>query len=680
VQSGGRARAFDGRFAQEASLYARLAHPNLVALLDHGSVEGQAGLYFLATERLEGVTLCATLASHPRGIDAGRAVAITVDVARALQEMHLRGLLHRALRPSSVLLLPGSDQEPQARLVDLGGLTVSPLSLDVPPRRAPEQLAGEGVDRRSDIHALGLLLFELLTGRLPDPGDPGASGPQAPGLVALSAGLGQLIARMLRTDPRERPSSLKDVLGALRATPEGRGSRRQMQVAEPTTTFKTWNVYQLGRKLSQKPASTVQEATQADLGHKVVLKLFSARNEQDLDRLRRELPDHGLLRHPSHTRVLGTGVGVMGQRSCPYMVFEFLQGRRLDLVLDEEKRLSSWRSIRLVRELLGALSEMHAAGLVHRNLGPDNLFLVSPPDRSEQLKILGYNPSSVPGETPGDGERAWARLPYLSPEILAGGRSDEAGDVYAVAVLLYRMLSGELPHEPDALLNAVRQRQVLAPRPLLGRVVIEPGLAALVERAVHLDPALRYRSADEMLAALDARGTTSRRPSDPSLRATSPQLAQADRKLWAAGLPVVWVLADDSSVLKPSIQAALEQIGQEVELLEISQVLREPLLQALRSGEQLPPWVILFGDLHVIREDRLLAAAASSGEVGRLLVSAPASADRLRRALAFCGLDLHVCPPEAPEVIARQIRLLIERIRGVRAAHDHLRQLLGASG
>lgn len=158
------------RFEREARVLAELDHPNVVRVLDFGD---ENGLPFLVLEHLTGETLAQRLG---RGgpLPATRAVRLILEVLSALSAAHERGVIHRDLKPANVfLVLKGS--EPSVRVLDFGVAklvqrgdrlrTETGTMLGTPAYMAPEQLLAAPVDARTDVHAAGALLFEMLTGR-----------------------------------------------------------------------------------------------------------------------------------------------------------------------------------------------------------------------------------------------------------------------------------------------------------------------------------------------------------------------------------------------------------------------------------------------------------------------------------------------------------------------------------
>ena len=215
VVRAGRADAAGDQLQREADTIARLAHPSLVALLDAGRCE--AGPY-LVLELLRGRTLRERLRTGPLG--ATEALRVALEAARGLAHAHARGVVHRDLKPSNVFLC----EDGSIRLLDFGlahAFGLRRLDGGTPDYMAPEQWRGAPEDERTDVFALGVLLYRMLAGELPFPDDGGRSATSphpAPRLdVPDAPGLGSVIGTMLAKDPVERPRDGGEVVATLEA-------------------------------------------------------------------------------------------------------------------------------------------------------------------------------------------------------------------------------------------------------------------------------------------------------------------------------------------------------------------------------------------------------------------------------------------------------------------------------
>jgi eukaryotic-like serine/threonine-protein kinase len=169
-----RDRSFVERFRREAQAAAGLSHPNIVSLYDYGSDEGT---YFIVMEHIDGRSLADVI--HDEGpLLPERAAEIASDVAKALERAHGAGLVHRDVKPSNIMLTSHG----QTKVTDfgivraLGGdgeqtMTQTGMVIGTASYLSPEQAQGNPVDARSDVYALGCVLYEMLTGRPPFTGD-----------------------------------------------------------------------------------------------------------------------------------------------------------------------------------------------------------------------------------------------------------------------------------------------------------------------------------------------------------------------------------------------------------------------------------------------------------------------------------------------------------------------------
>ena len=227
-----RDREFVERFQREARAAAGLSHPNIVAVFDSGSDDGT---HYIVTELVEGETLADRL-RRDGPMPQAEAVAVAVDIARALAAAHERGLIHRDIKPGNVMLLPDG----RVKVVDFGiaraagsdTLTNTGVVLGSTAYLSPEQASGQPVDERADLYALGCVLYEMLTGRVPFSADtPIATmyrhvneDPPPPSTFApIPSELEDIVMRALEKDPKRRFASASELEAALLAVPLARG-------------------------------------------------------------------------------------------------------------------------------------------------------------------------------------------------------------------------------------------------------------------------------------------------------------------------------------------------------------------------------------------------------------------------------------------------------------------------
>jgi serine/threonine-protein kinase len=241
-----RDRSFVERFQREARAAAGLSHPNIVAVFDSGSDDGT---HFIVTELVEGETLAERL-GRDGPMPPAEAIAVAVDICRALAAAHERGLIHRDIKPGNVMLLPDG----RVKVVDFGiaraagsdTLTGTGVVLGSTAYLSPEQAWGQPVDERADLYALGCVLYEMLTASVPfRAATPIATmyrhvneDPPAPStIVPVPSELEAIVMRCLEKDPKRRFGSAGELETALLGVAIARsGDTMRLETVGPAET------------------------------------------------------------------------------------------------------------------------------------------------------------------------------------------------------------------------------------------------------------------------------------------------------------------------------------------------------------------------------------------------------------------------------------------------------------
>ena len=237
------------RFLREARAAAKLEHDHVIAIYQVGQ---DRGIPFIAMPFLKGMSLEDWL-RRKRPLTMGQILRIGREIARGLQAAHERGLIHRDIKPANLWLDAASDG--RIKILDFGlarpekedtGLTRSGQIVGTPTYMSPEQAEGKKIDGRSDLFSLGVVLYRLCTGVLPFRGpnimavlmalatqDPPAAATLHP---EVPAAFSELIARLMRKKPEDRPASAKEVVDAIAAIERNRiqTARTGLDVAPPT--------------------------------------------------------------------------------------------------------------------------------------------------------------------------------------------------------------------------------------------------------------------------------------------------------------------------------------------------------------------------------------------------------------------------------------------------------------
>lgn len=271
-------------------------------------------------------------------------------------------------------------------------------------------------------------------------------------------------------------------------------------VLEPGTVLA--NKYRLTHKTGVGGMGTVWSALNLATGAQVAIKLMLpelARYAEAVDRFRHEAHATAQLSHRGIVRIFD--LIEFGESRSIAIVMELLRGRTLAAVLDERERLPLKDSLEIILPLLSALSYAHAAGVVHRDLKPDNVFLAVDPDGLVTPKILDFGISKLCfTDRAATREGCAIGTPgYMSPEQAKGLSSvDGRSDLFNVGILLYEMLSGKNPFAPcrrDKLAEVMKR----VPKPLRG---VSAEMQRVVFRALAKDPELRFADATQLARAL----------------------------------------------------------------------------------------------------------------------------------------------------------------------------------
>jgi serine/threonine protein kinase len=231
-------------------------------------------------------------------------------------------------------------------------------------------------------------------------------------------------------------------------------------------------------------------------GARVALKILrreQVANRASRERFLREIDVAASLVHPGIVRILDAGE--RADRS-PYLVLEFLSGESMGDVLERETRFGERYALELTRAAADALSAAHAAGVVHRDVKPDNLFLTL----DGQVKVVDFGFAKLKeGSVTATGMTV-GTVPYMAPEQLLADPVDGRTDVYGLGVTLFHMLTGSLPFDDESDSKVVAHHLYTAPpAPSARRAGLDPRVDSVVARALGKRPEDRYPSMGALL-------------------------------------------------------------------------------------------------------------------------------------------------------------------------------------
>ncbi len=620
---------FRQRFLREVRAASRLHHPNVIDVLD--IVEDADGAPVAVMELLRGFSLARLLTAHRR-LGLGETAAIVAPVLRALHEAHEASIVHRDIKPENVFVSRAPDGSVQPKLLDFGVAKVldgvgesghGPATrtgavIGTPFYMSPEQVAAcKDVDRRADVWAAGVLVYECLTGKTPFRGETflrvfdaiarGTHEPLSSVVPGLPAEVCDAVEGALERDREERAPTLMPLIGALEpharapsgelldfaqvdpdSTPtlaaaaeraaDGEGERSGDDAsADPGATAslderRRFGSFELRRLLGRGGMGEVWLAFDSMLEREVALKVIAdgRLDERAEERLIREARAASALDHTGIVTVyqLGRNDGRV------FIAMEHVEGRSLAAIVREDGALTPERTAGLVDQIASALGAAHDAGLVHRDVKPDNVVVRA----DGRTKVLDFglvhavqSRGDVDGEATADaapdfsldatsaGETQLVRVRggvaagtplYMAPEQALGRTATPAADQYALAACAYELLTGEPLRQGrtmHALLGYPAEQGLARAREALSPEVID-----VLGRALAETPGDRYPSVGVFASALRRALVPSR--SEPAERApsASPRHRLLPAAIVAAAIAVAAGLFFASGPTEPS--------------------------------------------------------------------------------------------------------------------------------
>jgi serine/threonine-protein kinase len=257
--------------------------------------------------------------------------------------------------------------------------------------------------------------------------------------------------------------------------------------------------YSIVSRLGSGGMADVYCAQDLQLGRKVALKLLYRRfaeDEQFVERFKREASAAAGLQHPNVVGVYDRGEF----DGTYYIAMEYLEGRSLKQIVQEEGPLPPERAIELVVQILRASRFAHQRGVIHRDLKPHNVIM----DDEGRVKVTDFGIARAGASDMTETGSIMGTAQYLSPEQAQGHAVSAQSDLYAIGIVLYELLTARVPFDGDSPVTiALKQVSELPVPPSAYNAAIPPELDALVLRALEKDPARRFADADEMIAALE---------------------------------------------------------------------------------------------------------------------------------------------------------------------------------
>ena len=260
--------------------------------------------------------------------------------------------------------------------------------------------------------------------------------------------------------------------------------------------------FQVRSHIAQGGMADIYHAHDLVHGREVVLKIPNRMligDPAQFERFQRELEITNTLQHPAIQRGLGSGQF----NRTPYLVTEFVEGESMRDLVNRQAPLAPDQALALIRKIADGIAYCHEHGVIHRDLKPENIIVT--PDGQPVIMDFGL------ALTPKARRVTYASLTpiagtpdYMAPEQVEGQRGDKRTDIYAVGVMLYELLTGEVPLTGDTPAATMAQRlRGAVPRPDQVNPQVPPSLAAIAVRCLQRDPDHRYADMAAMIHDLD---------------------------------------------------------------------------------------------------------------------------------------------------------------------------------
>jgi serine/threonine protein kinase/tetratricopeptide (TPR) repeat protein len=536
------------RFKQELILARQVTHRNVIRIFDLGIADS---FKFITMDYVEGRDLSKILSDRGK-FSVSDACEMVRQICSGLEAAHSEGVVHRDLKPQNIML----DAQGRVFLMDFGlarsmelvGMTRTGALIGTPTYMSPEQARGEKADARTDIFALGVIFYELLTGKRPYKDEPmmatlirrtkELATPPSQVDSSVPQSISDIVMKCLQIKTDLRYQSAEEILRDLNLISPSQTSGNQSGSMQGPHAFSSGSFfgprYRIESLLGEGGMGKVYKAQDGELRRTVALKLVRpelASDPSSMDRLKQEILLASKVSHKNILRIHDLGdVG-----GLKFISMAYVDGRDLHQIISAEGRLPLPRAIRIARQLCLALEAAHSEGVIHRDLKPQNVLV----DQEGQVfvsdfglaKSLEVHASMMTSTSEVNGTPR-----YMSPEQVEAGPVDHRSDLYSLGLILYEMVTADLPFESDSVLQAMYQRVTQSPRnPKTLNPDLPDYLVNIIMRCLEKDPAQRYQHAREILVDLERADSVSPEASVPVL----PVVVAAPR--WKK--PIVWASA-----------------------------------------------------------------------------------------------------------------------------------------
>ena len=285
------------------------------------------------------------------------------------------------------------------------------------------------------------------------------------------------------------------------------------------------------RELAGRGATgTVWRAYQQSMDRIVAVKILHRELAADPDVVRRFLREARAIAKIAHPNIVTVHLVGETEDAIPYLVMEHVDGISLETIVEAQGPQAIGRVVHLGRQIAAGLGEAHANGIVHRDLKPANLIVTDRGRVADQVKILDFGIAKlIEGGEHSQltrGQQIFGTPQYMAPEQATGEKVDARTDLYAFGVVLFRMVTGQVPFDAPAGMQVIlRHLRDVPPRPRDLTPLVPPRLEQLILACLEKRPERRPSDAEDVIAALDE--VHERTPTRERPRVAAPQATKA---------------------------------------------------------------------------------------------------------------------------------------------------------
>ena len=256
-------------------------------------------------------------------------------------------------------------------------------------------------------------------------------------------------------------------------------------------------------KIGEGGMGVVYKAKQLSVDRIIAIKVLGAHVSTDpswVKRFHNEARAASRLDHPNTVRLIDFG---QTKEGLLFIAMEFLHGRSLRTEIEKAQRLAPNRVLRIVSQVCASLAEAHGQGIIHRDIKPDNIYLVDAKAGVDYVKVLDFSVAKLdaPDAQVTRAGVVFGTPAYMSPEQGRGVPLDPRSDIYAVGIVAYEMLNGKPPFDAKIPTEVVMMHLRDKPPPLSG---VAPQISTMVMKALEKEPARRQQSADQLNGECEA--------------------------------------------------------------------------------------------------------------------------------------------------------------------------------